>query len=144
MSHVLAWKMTHTAASHKRGIKVFWLSPLMLPSLFWVNSLFAHILFIQWTVDKLTPFTSIFLYVINVHSSAFKYSEPITAGSFHMDQTVSSLLCRSFAHETLSPCCALTTSSAIIAPPATSDKDSLNGKKEKWNGHVQCTPRRQQ
>lgn len=140
MSHVLTWRMTHTAASHKRAIKVFRLSPLMLPSLFWVNSLFAHILFIQWTVDKLTPFTSIFLYVIDVHSSAFKSSEPITAGSFHMDHTVSSLLCRSFAHETLSPCFALTPSSAIIAPPGTSDKDSLNGKKKKWKGHVQCTP----
>lgn len=51
---------------------------------------------------------------------------PTAASLLHssVDVRMSSLRRRSFARETLSPCRVLTTSSAIIAPPGASDKES--------------------
>lgn len=51
---------------------------------------------------------------------------PTAASLLHssVDVRMSSLRSRSFARETLSPCRVLTTSSAIIAPPGASDKES--------------------
>lgn len=88
----------------------------------------------MWMVDAAVSNVYIFFPVnscVSVGTKCFipehKYTLSLTAASFlhgSVDVRMSSLLCRSFAHETLSPCCVLTTSSAIIAPPGASDKES--------------------
>lgn len=96
--------MTYGVDAGHQWIFFGWTHSLSL----WVLLLICvHILFIQWTVDQVVPFsnvcTHIFLYIgNNIYSTARKYSEPNCCLLLHgsVDDRMSSLLCRSFVHET--------------------------------------------